>query len=306
MFKELVTMWKNTRMVVLTAICAALYAAILIPFNLFLVIPGVAHVRPANAIPIVVSLLFGPAGAWGSAFGNLIGDFFGSLSLASFFGFAGNLFYGMIPYKMWRFLCREYPTLRSVKQAVVYFFCLIVASVACADIIGWGMDCLKFSPFIIKANAIVINNGAISLVLGTILLLVIHPRIKSWGLYYEEIMGHVYRPHLIVGWLGIVLVTMGSLGGLWVGNSISFKDFKSGGSGFTSLTNISGSTAQATPTAPASRPAPSKHLGKTASLSAPGATTINATPVVRPKGSKTLDIALIPFILMIITGALLL
>ena len=38
---------------------------------------GVDEVRPANVFPFVFGLLFGPAGAWGAAIGNLIGDFFG-------------------------------------------------------------------------------------------------------------------------------------------------------------------------------------------------------------------------------------
>ena len=50
-------------MVVLTALSAALFAAILIPFKILPIIPGVTEIRPANAIPIVCSLWFGPAGS---------------------------------------------------------------------------------------------------------------------------------------------------------------------------------------------------------------------------------------------------
>jgi energy-coupling factor transport system substrate-specific component len=49
----------------------------------------------------VFSILFGPAAAWGSAFGNLIGDFFGTLGLGSIFGFVGNFLYAYIPYRLW-------------------------------------------------------------------------------------------------------------------------------------------------------------------------------------------------------------
>src|SRR5579862_4369662 len=77
---ELRAMWRNTRMIVLCAISAALYAAILVPFKVVPLIPGVTELRPANAIPIVCSFLFGPAAAWGSAIGNMIGDFFGGVS----------------------------------------------------------------------------------------------------------------------------------------------------------------------------------------------------------------------------------
>src|SRR5512145_2952953 len=94
-------MWSNTRMVVLTAMCAALYAAILIPFKIVPLIPGITEFRPANAVPVVCSFLFGPAAAWGAAFGNLIGDFFGGLGPGDVFGFLGNLFYGFVPYAVW-------------------------------------------------------------------------------------------------------------------------------------------------------------------------------------------------------------
>ncbi|HUE39808.1 MAG TPA: QueT transporter family protein, partial [Candidatus Binatia bacterium] len=69
--RELREMWRDTRMVVFTAISAALYASILIPFKVMPIIPGVTEFRPANAVPVVCSLLFGPAAAWGSAIGNL-------------------------------------------------------------------------------------------------------------------------------------------------------------------------------------------------------------------------------------------
>jgi len=73
--KEVFTMWKYTQMIVLTALSAAIYAAVLIPFKGFVIIPSLTEVRPANVFPFVFGLLFGPAGAWGAAIGNLIGDF---------------------------------------------------------------------------------------------------------------------------------------------------------------------------------------------------------------------------------------
>ena len=94
-------MWGKTKMVVLVALCAGLYAALLIPFKGFVLIPGVTEFRPASALPVVMGLLFGPAGAWGSAIGNLIGDFFGSLGVGSLFGFFGNFIFAYVPYKIW-------------------------------------------------------------------------------------------------------------------------------------------------------------------------------------------------------------
>jgi energy-coupling factor transport system substrate-specific component len=51
--KELFTMWKYTRMVVLTAVSAAVYAAVLVPFKPIPIIPGFTEIRPANVLPIV-------------------------------------------------------------------------------------------------------------------------------------------------------------------------------------------------------------------------------------------------------------
>ena len=99
--KEVFSMWGKTKMVVLVALCAGLYAALLIPFKGFVLIPGVTEFRPASALPVVMGLLFGPAGAWGSAIGNLIGDFFGSLGVGSLFGFFGNFIFAYVPYKIW-------------------------------------------------------------------------------------------------------------------------------------------------------------------------------------------------------------
>ena len=101
---DLRLMWRNTRMVVLCAISAALYAAVLVPFKVVPLIPGVTELRPANAIPIVCSFLFGPAAAWGSAIGNMIGDFFGGVSPGDIAGFFANLAYGWIPYKVWELI----------------------------------------------------------------------------------------------------------------------------------------------------------------------------------------------------------
>lgn len=92
---DLASVWQDTRLIVMTAQIAAIYAAILIPFKAGIpIIPGFVELRPANAIPIVASLLFGPAAAWGAGIGNVIGDCFGTFGPASFFGFWGNFFWG--------------------------------------------------------------------------------------------------------------------------------------------------------------------------------------------------------------------
>ncbi|UCD57643.1 MAG: QueT transporter family protein, partial [Candidatus Hydrogenedentota bacterium] len=99
--REAFTMWKYTKMVVLVAVTAAFYAALVIPLKGIPIIPGITEFRPGAVIPVVFGLLFGPAGAWGAAFGNVIGDFFGTFGIGSLFGFLGNFFYGFLAYKVW-------------------------------------------------------------------------------------------------------------------------------------------------------------------------------------------------------------
>ncbi len=119
-------------MIVLTAVSAAVYAAVLIPFKVaFPIVPGFTEIRPANVLPIICSLMFGPAAAWGAAIGNTIADFFGTLGLGTLFGFVGNFLYGYIPYKMWQSLSKGEPIVKSrrstwVSAVIALIICLII------------------------------------------------------------------------------------------------------------------------------------------------------------------------------------
>jgi len=69
--REIFTMWRHTQMVVLVALSAAIYAAVLIPFKGFTIIPGFTEVRPANVFPFVFGLLFGAEDRQQQAFGGV-------------------------------------------------------------------------------------------------------------------------------------------------------------------------------------------------------------------------------------------
>src|SRR5689334_4027130 len=135
-------MWRSTRMVVLTAISAALYAAILIPFKVVPLIPGVTEFRPASAVPIVCSFLFGPAGAWGAAFGNTISEFFGGLGPGDLFGFVANLAYGFVPYALWGALGAPPPVCADARGTLTLVGVVAIAAMLCATIVGWGLHWL--------------------------------------------------------------------------------------------------------------------------------------------------------------------
>ncbi|MEE2710312.1 MAG: QueT transporter family protein [Gemmatimonadota bacterium] len=238
--KEAFAMWKYTRMVVLVALSAAMYAAVLLPFKLFPVIPGITEARPANVFPVICSLMFGPAGAWGSALGNFIGDLLGgTYGLGSYFGLVANFWYGYLPYRIWRLLTNREPLASwgsvinriksgkvwhqdgSISLLLMYLAVTFVASLACAVQLCWGIDILGIVPYHILAPAITLNNFIAAGILGPLLLPVLYPRVKKWGLLYTDIMdeedlssGHLpHVAHFLI-W-GVLLV------GLVFGISIS-------------------------------------------------------------------------------------
>jgi len=223
--REVIRMWGNTKMCALTALTAAVYAAALIPFKPIPIIPGFTEFRPANVLPIVCSLLFGPAAAWGAAFGNLIGDLFGTLGPGSLFGFVGNFLYGLLPYKLWRALGREDASLRSGRDFALLALICWTASVVCGVTIGWGVDILGFVPFAALGNIIWTNNFLVSIVLGPVLLRLLYGRAEKWGLLYTHIMEESSgRPKTWA--VGLVVLLVGAVGGLVLGNAISLGVYK--------------------------------------------------------------------------------
>jgi energy-coupling factor transport system substrate-specific component len=230
--REVLTMWRHTQMVVLVALSAAIYAAVLIPFKGFTIIPGFTEVRPANVFPFVFGLLFGPAGAWGAAIGNLIGDFFGTLGIGSIAGFVGNFFLGFLPYKMWGSFFRRGENMEqnvnSGKKLAVYIAITILASAICAVWIAWFNDLIGFVPFAALGAIITVNNAIAGIVLGPILLLVLYPRVKRWGLLWTEIMHPEEVSASRLQRLGNVLMWIGGLGGLIVGLIIGLGVYEQG------------------------------------------------------------------------------
>jgi len=201
--------------------CAALYAAILIPFKIVPLIPGITEFRPANAVPVVCSFLFGPAAAWGAAFGNVIGDFFGGLGPGDLFGFLGNLLYGLVPYKLWEALTDRAPVPRRVPEAIGLVAVIALAAMLCATVIGWGLNWLGFHPFKVLASIVLVNNLVVALALGPFLLAVLYPRVERARLLYRDLLGPRVAPPRAQVIVGVILVVGGTLGAFVAGQAIS-------------------------------------------------------------------------------------
>jgi energy-coupling factor transport system substrate-specific component len=226
--KEIVSMWKYTRMIILVSLSAAIYAALLIVFKGGIpLIPGITEVRPANVFPAIFGLMFGPAGAWGSAIGNLIGDVLGgTLGWGSIFGFFGNFYLGFIPYKMWGAMGLVpkddmSQNTNSWRKLAAYLIVTLVAAAACAIIIAWYLDLAGMIPFAYLAGIITLNNFIAQAILGPPLLLLLYPRIEQWGLIWTDIMREEDVSAGFAKQIGAILMAVGALGGLVVGLGIS-------------------------------------------------------------------------------------
>ena len=87
---EILAPFRQKQTLAQIGLCALVFIGMAVPFKVMVLIEGFTEVRPVNAVPVVVGLLLGPAGAWGCAIGNLIADLFGTFSKASLLGFIGN------------------------------------------------------------------------------------------------------------------------------------------------------------------------------------------------------------------------
>lgn len=219
--KAAIRMWSNTRMIILVAVCAAVYAAALIAFKTAIpLVPGITEVRIAGVFPMTMGLLFGPAGAWGLAMGNLIGDLFGgTLGPASLAGFVGNFLMGYLPYTMWTAWAPFADASRAWQPRrwqtwVRYILIAVVSSAAAAVVIAAFVDALGIVPYAILSKIIALNNTA-GCLFGIVLIAAIFDVTRRHlGLFWADIMEpeDVGKPW--AGALGAWLVTAGTVVGM--------------------------------------------------------------------------------------------
>ncbi len=223
--KAIITMWKNTRMIILVSVCAAIYGAALIAFKTTIpLIPSITEVRVANIFPMVFGLLFGPAGAWGTAIGNLIGDTFGgTLGPGSIAGFVGNFLLAYLPYTMWRTFVpfaeksREW-NFGSWRSWINYILIAFISSASCAVVISIVVDALGIVPYAVLTKIITINNTFASWIGVILLVSVFNVTKQQLGLFWADVMDEndIGRPiaGTLGAWLVTVAVVIGLLGGI--------------------------------------------------------------------------------------------
>ena len=173
-------------------------------------------------MPVVCSFLFGPAGAWGAAIGNLIGDFFGGIGPGDLFGFAGNFLYGLLPYTpgarsaaaiRCRARPRQWVRVRRRRRRS--------SAAACALVVGWGLNLLGFVPFAVLGNIIFFNNFVMAVVLSPLLLFAIYPRVKRGRAALRRPRRRRRRAAAACAGSAWLAVVVGTVGGFVVGNLLS-------------------------------------------------------------------------------------
>ncbi len=230
--KEIFTMWKYPKMIVLSIVSATLYAMCLIPFRGLQLIPGVAEIRPAAVLPPLLGILFGPAGAWGCGLGNYFGDLFsGTLSEASYFGAVGNFCFAMIASIAWGKHSKKNKeqdfSLADGGDWQRYIVSCFLSCASVAFIIAWGVQFLKLHPFAGHGSAILMNNLAATLTLGPFLFKLFYSRSKAWNLLWYNVMSPEDRAEGLSPVWSYRLLWLGSVGGLIVGLGLSHVLFHS-------------------------------------------------------------------------------
>ncbi len=217
--KELVKMWKYSMMIAITVLCAGIYMLFLLPTKSITIIPGITEIRPASLLPVIFGLLFGPAGAWGAAIGNLGGDLFGTLSPGSIFGFVGNFLYAYIPYKLWYHINQKHvhdkaPTINSPWKLARFGITAFISSTACAVTIAWGLSLLNLASFPALSVIITLNNTVTTLILGPIILPLLYSFAKKNKLLWTDVMHpkDISKPSR--DRLHPLMIISGSIGGL--------------------------------------------------------------------------------------------
>ena len=188
-------MWTNSRMIILAAVCAAIYGAALIAFKTAIpLIPGITELRVGNIFPIAFGLLFGPAGAWGTALGNFIGDLFGgTLGPGSIAGFVGNFLLGYLPYALWTqlfpwaHLTRDWRA-GSWAHRVNFFLVTFISGAACAVVISAFVDFLGIVPYAILSKIITLNNTVAGWIGLLLLVSVFNVTRDQFGLFWADVM----------------------------------------------------------------------------------------------------------------------
>jgi energy-coupling factor transport system substrate-specific component len=196
---DIISMWRYPKIIAYFAFTTVLYAVLLYPVSQFSLFGLQAdYLRFAMCIPASFAFLFGPAAAWGAAFGNLIFDAASGngLTFASAFGFVGNFLIAYVPYMLWSKVTSEQPDMRSIKKLALFMALTGAACTICGLVIGWALLHLFQLPFVMTTFTIIGSDTLWAVLLGPIVLAASYRHLSKRKLLYTDIMHITSNPSL--------------------------------------------------------------------------------------------------------------
>ena len=119
-----------------------MFAILSVSINVMQFAGGLSEIRPVNAIPAPVGLVFGPVGALACALGNLLGDMahFERYGGTVVLGVVGNFALAFIPYKVWRAMDGDTVCVHSWRQIGLFVWATAIGCMFCALLLGFGLE----------------------------------------------------------------------------------------------------------------------------------------------------------------------
>ena len=169
---------------------AVMFAILSASINVMNFAGGYSQLRPVNAIPAPVGMIFGPVGALGCAIGNLLGDTvrigtlrgtvllgdtvrIGTLRGTVVLGFIANFLVSYIPYKIWRAIDGDVVDVHSWKKIGLFVWSVVLSCLSCALFLGFGLEVIFGQQYPGLISIIFFNNLTFTMALGFPVLIVL-------------------------------------------------------------------------------------------------------------------------------------
>ena len=159
----------------IAVLITVMFAILAVSINVMQFAGGYSQIRPVNAIPAPVGLVFGPIGAIACALGNLLGDLpqLSNYHGTAVLGFVGNFLSAYIPYKVWRSIDGDVVSVHSWRQIGLYVWAALLSCISCALMLGFGLNVFFGEWYGDIVGGIFFNNLTFSLALGLPVLIVL-------------------------------------------------------------------------------------------------------------------------------------
>ena len=157
---------------------AVMFAILSASINVMTFAGGYSQLRPVNAIPAPVGMIFGPVGALGCAIGNLLGDTvrIETLQGTVVLGFIANFLVSYIPYKIWRAIDGDVVDVHSWKKIGLFVWSVVLSCLSCALFLGFGLEVIFGQQYPGLIAIIFFNNLVFTMALGFPVLIVLTSR----------------------------------------------------------------------------------------------------------------------------------